>query len=269
MTSRLTLLGGHELRVGETVVQFRSAKVMEFLAYLALQRDGRASRSSIAGALYPDSFRSRENLRQTLLYLGKAAPEAVVSSGSWLTLHCIESDVAEFLNGDLDSYGGDLLPGYSGEWLASASGDMEQRYIDLALTAASAALPRDAQRAAHLALKVIQLDPYLEQARRIRWLALEEMVESKLIAKERLDYSRFIFDEIGLDISQDHPLVTLVTMVAPSPDWFVGVSAMALFENGQWIPTREVLLVPWMPAPTAVHRSNLPIRSRSRGSPSR
>jgi len=36
------------------------------------------------------------------------------------------------------------------------------------------------------------------------------------------------------DVSQTHPLVTLVTMVAPSPDWFVGVSGLALFQNGQW-----------------------------------
>jgi len=236
MTSRLTLLGGHELQVGKTVVQFRSAKVMELLAYLALQRDGRASRSAIAGALYPDSFRSRENLRQTLLYLGKAAPDAVVSSGSWLTLQSVDSDVAEFLNGDLDAYGGDLLPGYSGEWLASARADMEQRYIDLALTAASAALPRDPQRAAHLALKVIQLDPYLEQARRIRWLALEEMGEPNLIAKERLDYSRFIFDEIGLDIRSSWQVPTPSASLSPAERLLstIAMAPMAL-EQGRLV----------------------------------
>jgi hypothetical protein len=37
------------------------------------------------------------------------------------------------------------------------------------------------------------------------------------------------------DISTSHPLVTLVTMVAPSPDWFVGVSGLSLQSNGQWI----------------------------------
>jgi hypothetical protein len=36
------------------------------------------------------------------------------------------------------------------------------------------------------------------------------------------------------DVSQAFPLVTLVTMIAPSPDWFVGVSGLALFQNGQW-----------------------------------
>lgn len=33
------------------------------------------------------------------------------------------------------------------------------------------------------------------------------------------------------DISQTFPLVTLVTMIAPSPDWFVGVAGLPLFEN--------------------------------------
>ena len=47
------------------------------------------------------------------------------------------------------------------------------------------------------------------------------------------------------DISQSHPLVTLVSMIAPSPDWFVGVTALPLFENGQWTNTRRVDLEPW------------------------
>jgi hypothetical protein len=37
------------------------------------------------------------------------------------------------------------------------------------------------------------------------------------------------------EISQAFPLVTLVTMVAPSPDWFVGVSGLPLFQDGRWI----------------------------------
>ena len=36
--------------------------------------------------------------------------------------------------------------------------------------------------------------------------------------------------EVGLDF----PFVTLVTMIAPSPDWFVGVSGLSLLENGDW-----------------------------------
>jgi hypothetical protein len=39
---------------------------------------------------------------------------------------------------------------------------------------------------------------------------------------------------IEFTVSQQFPLVTLVTMVAPSPDWFVGVGGLPLFENGAW-----------------------------------
>lgn len=50
---------------------------------------------------------------------------------------------------------------------------------------------------------------------------------------------------LQFDISQRFSLVTLVTMVAPSPDWFVGVSGLALFENGQWVEERRVSLDPY------------------------
>jgi hypothetical protein len=42
-----------------------------------------------------------------------------------------------------------------------------------------------------------------------------------------------------------HPLVTLVSMIAPSPDWFVGVSDLPLFENGQWLSEVVVDLWPY------------------------
>ena len=42
-------------------------------------------------------------------------------------------------------------------------------------------------------------------------------------------------------IGPEHPLVTLVSMLAPSPDWFVGVHGLSLLENGEWI---EEITVP-------------------------
>jgi hypothetical protein len=47
------------------------------------------------------------------------------------------------------------------------------------------------------------------------------------------------------DISQRFPLVTLVTMVAPSPDWFTGVDSLPLFENGAWVDSRAVTVYAW------------------------
>ena len=36
------------------------------------------------------------------------------------------------------------------------------------------------------------------------------------------------------EVTEAHPLVSLVTMLAPSPDWFVGVHDLALFSGGVW-----------------------------------
>ena len=47
------------------------------------------------------------------------------------------------------------------------------------------------------------------------------------------------------EIGRDHPLVSLVTMVAPSPDWFVGVDSLSLVESGDWAAVKTVTLYPW------------------------
>ena len=44
----------------------------------------------------------------------------------------------------------------------------------------------------------------------------------------------------------DYPLITLVTMIAPSPDWFVGVSGLSLMDEfGQWVEELEFTLYPY------------------------
>ena len=43
-------------------------------------------------------------------------------------------------------------------------------------------------------------------------------------------------------VSNDYPLVSLVTMIAPSPDWFVGVNSLNLFENGDFVDEKTVIL---------------------------
>ncbi len=47
-------------------------------------------------------------------------------------------------------------------------------------------------------------------------------------------------------LTSEHPRVTLLTMVAPSPDWFVGVSGLLLLNSGgRWLRSHEVELYPW------------------------
>ncbi len=40
---------------------------------------------------------------------------------------------------------------------------------------------------------------------------------------------------ITLTVSESHPLVSAVSMLAPSPDWFVGIRDVSLRDNDQWI----------------------------------
>jgi hypothetical protein len=50
---------------------------------------------------------------------------------------------------------------------------------------------------------------------------------------------------LEFEMGREFPLVTLVTMVAPSPDWFVGVSGLSLIEGGAWVDEKRVFLHPY------------------------
>ena len=46
-------------------------------------------------------------------------------------------------------------------------------------------------------------------------------------------------------VNVKYPLVTLVTMIAPSPDWFAGVTGQSLLdEDGEWVEELRVVLYP-------------------------
>ena len=48
--------------------------------------------------------------------------------------------------------------------------------------------------------------------------------------------------QLEFDAFQTHPLISMVSMLAPSPDWFVGVRDVKLFENGAWVAKKELEL---------------------------
>jgi len=50
---------------------------------------------------------------------------------------------------------------------------------------------------------------------------------------------------LPFEIGRDRPLVTLVSMIAPSPDWFVGVHDLSLIEGGDWVAERTAVLFPY------------------------
>ncbi|SFD75912.1 spondin domain-containing protein [Pseudoalteromonas denitrificans] len=70
---------------------------------------------------------------------------------------------------------------------------------------------------------------------------------------QNLGHSNYLIDELGIptndtsvtitfEASKDFPLLSIVSMVAPSPDWFIGINSLSLFENEQWIENKTVQL---------------------------
>ncbi len=51
--------------------------------------------------------------------------------------------------------------------------------------------------------------------------------------------------ELDFELDLAHPLVSVVSMIAPSPDWFVGVHGLSLLQNGHWAPSLSVDLPPY------------------------
>ena len=47
------------------------------------------------------------------------------------------------------------------------------------------------------------------------------------------------------DASADYPLVSFVTMLAPSPDWFTGVASVPLYGKGAFVDRIEGVLWAW------------------------
>ena len=48
---------------------------------------------------------------------------------------------------------------------------------------------------------------------------------------------------LAFDVDEEFPFLTLVSMIAPSPDWFVGVDGISLREGECWAPRIEMELV--------------------------
>lgn len=57
------------------------------------------------------------------------------------------------------------------------------------------------------------------------------------------DFADSLVTSVKVDAA--HPMVSLAAMIAPSPDWFTGVSNVSLRENGQWVASRTIELNAW------------------------
>ncbi len=45
---------------------------------------------------------------------------------------------------------------------------------------------------------------------------------------------------LEFDITSTHSLVSVVSMLAPSPDWFIAVSNITLIENNDWVASKTI-----------------------------
>ncbi len=50
---------------------------------------------------------------------------------------------------------------------------------------------------------------------------------------------------VTFEVFDSHSHVSLVSMIAPSPDWFVGVYDVSLKQDGNWVETLSIDLTPW------------------------
>ena len=66
-------------------------------------------------------------------------------------------------------------------------------------------------------------------------------------------HSNYLIDESGIpngstsvsmtfEASQDFPLLSVVSMVAPSPDWFIGLESLSLFNDNAWVESQTIQL---------------------------
>ena len=81
----------------------------------------------------------------------------------------------------------------------------------------------------------------------------KELLKGEIAVIQNLGDSGNLIDELGIPVnetsvtitfeaSQDFSLLSIVSMVAPSPDWFVGINSLVLFENNQWVDDITVQL---------------------------
>lgn len=78
---------------------------------------------------------------------------------------------------------------------------------------------------------------------------LASEIDVKIVSSKALEYKIGSvidgdgIDEITINASVDYPLFSWVSMIAPSPDWFVANSNVSLIVDGEWIDQIELVVV--------------------------
>jgi hypothetical protein len=51
--------------------------------------------------------------------------------------------------------------------------------------------------------------------------------------------------KMTISAKKSHPLLSFVTMIAPSPDWFTGAADVSLLQDDEWIEQQQITLWAW------------------------
>ncbi len=186
------------------------------LAYLLLFRDEPLKRDRIAFAVWPDDVETdaRANLRRHLYLIARALPRARTAwfeSGGrtvrWnvcapydLDVETFERGIAEPSTRDkaLDLYAGDLLNGLDAEWLETPRNRFRELFCTAALDEARAATERRSfTRAVALSQRVLEVDPWREDAVRMLVTARRSHGDRAGALATYRDFARRLEDEIG------------------------------------------------------------------------
>lgn len=225
---RIQLFGGLRIEAGERVVtHFETRKIAALLACLALRVHQRHAREVLAERLWPDEdwAATRNRLRHALSSLrrelepDRSEETLVFADRNEVRLNAasISTDVQEFqaalgqaakcadagerigwLRQAVELYGGELLPGYYEDWLATEREHLAEAYRGALVRLASAlAELGDLDAAIETGQRAVAADPLREDARcdLMRYLAASGRGSESL--REYRDLERLLREELG------------------------------------------------------------------------
>ncbi len=209
---KLRLLGQVELH-GPVTLRFLPERRFRLLAYLALQGKW-VARDQLAHAFWPDRTQdaSRTNLRKVLAEvraLGVPALEDSRHSLRWL----VEHDVTEFARAHAENdhaavlrlYGGTPLDGLDGSdnpsfatWLRRERLRLRTMWRESVLATVRDVAP---QAAVNLSQRLLDDDPYDEEAVRLQMGALAALGRVTDVARTYRRFAERVTEELGVDVA--------------------------------------------------------------------
>lgn len=223
---RIYLLGQPRFEAAGTPYRFTAPpKALPLLALLVLRRVSPVPREKIAFTIWEDETEddARANLRRHIYHLQRALPPPPRASSPWIVSEgdAIQWNPESGASTDIDDferlasnereraaavelYGGDLLEGSYDEWLFADRDRLRNLYHSiLAELVVECRGRRDLQRAAGYAQRILNSDPWREDAvRHLMAVRYESGDRAGAIAAYQ-QFDRRLRDEMGVDPMQD------------------------------------------------------------------